>query len=87
MAWFRIFTDWFGSTSLTFALVISMFIGGLGVGALVSRPLAGWLGEHLRIDDRLRVYGVIELLVGATALLTLLAERVPVFPADGWQLF
>ena len=33
VAWFRIFTDWFGSTNTTFALVVANFIGGLAVGA------------------------------------------------------
>ena len=35
--WFRIFGDWFGSTNLTFALVVCNFIGGLGCGALLSQ--------------------------------------------------
>jgi predicted membrane-bound spermidine synthase len=48
VAWFRIFTDWFGSTNLTFALVVCCFIGGLGFGALWSKPVANWIGRCAR---------------------------------------
>ena len=43
VAWFRILTDWFGSTNLTFALVVANFIGGLALGSLLSRRLADGL--------------------------------------------
>jgi hypothetical protein len=43
VAWFRIFTDWFGSTNLTFALVLTNFIGGLAIGALLSNRLTNFL--------------------------------------------
>jgi hypothetical protein len=36
VSWFRIVTDWFGSTNLSFALVICNFDGGLGAGVLLS---------------------------------------------------
>ncbi len=84
VAWFRIFTDWFGSTNLTFALVLCNFIGGLGVGALLSARLTDWFTARLRLDDRLRVYGLMELFVGATVLLTVLAAYIP---ADLWGRF
>ena len=32
VAWFRIYVDRFGSTNLTFALVLCNFIAGLGLG-------------------------------------------------------
>lgn len=77
VAWFRIYVDWFGSTSLTFAMVLCNFIGGLGIGALASRPVADRLGAWFKIRDRLRLYGVVELLVAASVLLLLVARLVP----------
>ena len=84
VAWFRIYVDWFGSTNLTFAMVLSNFIGGLGVGALASRSVADRLGALLKIEDRLRLYGVVELLVAASAMLIVLARLVP---SDAWGSF
>jgi spermidine synthase len=84
VAWFRIFADRFGSTNLTFGLVVVNFIGGLGAGALASQGVAGRLGRALRLRDRLRVYGVVEILVAGSVLLTLLAQHLP---ADAWGSF
>lgn len=84
VAWFRIFTDWFGSTNLTFALVVCNFIGGLGVGALLSQRLAGGVGRLAGIDDRLRLYGLLEIGVSLAALLTLAAALLP---PDLWGSF
>ncbi len=84
VAWFRIVADRFGSTNLTFALVVCNFIGGLGVGALASRRLSGMLAKALRNHDRLRLYGLVELLVTITVPLTILAGLVP---ADLWGRF
>lgn len=76
-AWFRIFVDRFGSTNLTFVLVICNFIAGLGLGAICSRPFTNWLGRRTGIAHPLRMYGLIELLLAAAALLTLLAPLIP----------
>lgn len=84
VAWFRIFADRFGSTNLTFALVVCSFIGGLGAGALASKPVTGWVGRTLGRNDRLKTYGLVELLISATALLTILAAYLP---ADLWGEF
>jgi spermidine synthase len=84
VAWFRIFTDWFGATNLTFALVVCNFIGGLGFGALLSERMTRVLVAKLGMPDRLRVYGVVEILVGTTALLTMVAAYMP---ADLWGVF
>ncbi|HVS10322.1 MAG TPA: tetratricopeptide repeat protein [Planctomycetota bacterium] len=81
VAWFRIFVDSFGSTNITFAFVIANFIGGLGAGSLASRRLVQRLAELVRVRDPLRLYGLLELGVGATVLATLL---VPLLPADLW---
>ena len=80
VAWLRILTDWFGSTSLTFALVVANFIDGLGLGALCSRRTGNWIGQRLGLSDRLRVYGAIEVLVGLTALITVLVGAMPSGP-------
>ena len=84
VAWFRIFIDWFGSTNLTFALVVCNFIGGLGCGALLSQRITRLLAGRTGIGDKLRLYGLIELLVGVSALLTVAAEYLP---TDLWGSF
>ncbi|MCY4605265.1 MAG: hypothetical protein OXE49_13630, partial [Gemmatimonadetes bacterium] len=84
VAWFRIFIDWFGSTNLTFALVVCSFIGGLGCGALLSQRISRLLTDRTGIGDRLRLYGLIELLVGASALVTVAVEYLP---PDLWGSF
>ena len=77
VVWFRVFVDHFGSTNLTFALVLANFIGGLGGGALASRWLSARLGGLPGLAHPLRRYGAIELAVGLTALLTLLVLALP----------
>ena len=67
VSWFRIVTDWFGSTNLTFALVICNFVGGLGAGALLSDRVTRLVAGRFRFTDGLRVYGMIELSVGVAA--------------------
>ncbi len=84
VAWFRIVADRFGSTNLTFALVVCNFIGGIGLGALASRRLCKFLAGATGIRDRLRLYGIVELLVTLTVLLTFAAEVVP---PDLWGEF
>jgi spermidine synthase len=84
-AWFRIFVDRFGSTTLTFVLVVTNFIGGLGLGALVGQRVSAWLSDRLGAAQRLRVYGVLELCVCAGALLTLVA--LGSLPTDLWGTF
>ena len=84
VVWFRLFPDWFGSTSLSFALVVCNFIGGLGAGSLASRPFTRWMARVANVADPLRLYGVIELLVAVAAALTLLASHLP---ADVWGHF
>jgi spermidine synthase len=84
VVWFRLFPDWFGSTSLSFALVVCNFIGGLGAGSLASRPLTRWITQITGIADALRLYGLIELLVALAASLTPLAVHLP---TDLWGNF
>lgn len=84
VVWFRLFDDHFGATNLTFGLVLCGFLGGLGVGALLSKRVTDCIGRLFRTRDRLRIYGMIEILVSVTALLTLAAALVP---ADAWGTF
>ena len=60
VVWFRIYADRFGSTNLTFVLVLCNFILGLGAGALASRRLTDRLATALHVGDRLRLYGIVE---------------------------
>jgi spermidine synthase len=84
VVWFRLFPDWFGSTSLSFALVVCNFIGGLGAGSLASRSITRWVARVAAIADPLRLYGMIELVVALAAALTVLAAHLP---ADLWGSF
>jgi spermidine synthase/Flp pilus assembly protein TadD len=88
VAWFRIFVDRFGSTNLTFALVICNFIGGLGAGSLASRRIVAGLERVTGLKHPLRTYGAVEMLIVVTALLTLVIELVPadVFGAFPYRL-
>ncbi|MFQ5418138.1 MAG: hypothetical protein ACE5FL_14010, partial [Myxococcota bacterium] len=84
VAWFRVFTDWFGSTNTTFALVVANFIGGLAVGALWSRPTTAALARLPGRWHGLRLYGLVELLVAISVLGTFAAGQLP---ADLWGSF
>ena len=84
VVWFRLFPDWFGSTSLSFTLVVCNFIGGLGAGSLASGPISRWLARVSGLTDAMRLYGLIELLIAVAAVLTLLAGYLP---ADMWGEF
>ena len=75
--WFRLYDDRFGATNLTFALVVCSFIVGLALGALASHGFSAWLDRRLGLRDRLRRYGLIELLIGTTVLIGGLATRMP----------
>jgi spermidine synthase len=81
VVWYRTFVDHFGSTNLTFILVLCNFIGGLGAGALASRRIAACLRRFLGWSELLRVYGLVELLVTLAASATLL---LPVLPVALW---
>jgi spermidine synthase len=84
VVWFRLFPDWFGSTSLSFALVTCNFIGGLGVGSLASRRVTQWIARVTGVAEGLRLYGLVELLVAVAAALTVLAGLLP---AHAWGDF
>ena len=84
VCWFRFFVDELGSSNLTFVLVLVNFIGGLGIGALVSKSLAGWLAARFGTRDKLQTYGLIELLISAAVLLTVVLGALP---RDMWGSF
>jgi len=84
VVWFRLFPDWFGSTSLSFALVLCNFVGGLGAGSLASGPMTRWIARVAGMTDALRLYGLLELLVALAAALTPLAGHLP---AELWGHF
>lgn len=77
VVWFRVFVDRFGSTNLTFALVLCNFIGGLGLGALLSRPIGERLGRLASLGSPIRRYGALELTVTLLAALTPLSALLP----------
>src|SRR5512139_660896 len=61
--WMRSFGLIFGGTTSAVAMVLAVFMGGLALGSALAarRPAA----------DPLRAYALVEMAVGATALLTL----------------
>ena len=81
VVWYRTFVDQFGSTNLTFILVLCNFIGGLGAGALASGRITAALRRFLGWSELLRIYGLVELLVTLAASATLL---LPVLPVGLW---
>ena len=76
IVWFRFYTDRFGSTSLTFLVVLTSFIAGLGVGAIASRRICRWLTAKLQISDGLRLYGTLEVLIACLATLSAISGLV-----------
>lgn len=84
VVWFRTLVDRFGSTNLTFVLVVVNFIGGLGAGALASRRLADFIQAKFKLGGPFQTYGVIELFIAAAAALTPLSGHIP---ADLWGHF
>ncbi len=83
VVWFRIWTDRFGSGTLGFALVVCAFLLGLGGGALASRWVTQQIAARCRLTQPLRQYGLVELLVSATAMLTpLLAPALSAAAGD-----
>jgi len=84
VVWFRIYVDQFGATNLTFALVLCSFILGLGFGGLFSKHVVERLARLFSLSDPIRVYGLVEMIVGATVFLTFISQW---FPEDAWGHF
>jgi spermidine synthase len=72
VAWSRMISLAFGSSTLAVSTVVAGFLGGMGVGA--------WLYHRWRsrVDSAIRAYGLLEIGIGATAgLLTLALLPLP----------
>src|SRR5580658_5024805 len=68
LVWLRLAMAKFGVTTALVSIVLSMFMAGLGAGSWI----AGWAtrryGDRIKFPA-LRIYGVIELLIGISALM------------------
>ena len=84
VVWFRIYIDKFGSTNLTFMVVLCSFIAGLGFGALASRTVCHRLGRWCGALSGLRIYGLVEVLICLGVGLTLIVSFMPSAP---WGVF
>ena len=84
VVWFRIYADRFGSTNLTFMVVLCSFIAGLGFGALASRSVSRHLERRFGLNHGLRCYGVVETLISLGVCLTLIAGLLP---PGLWSMF
>lgn len=78
VVWFRTYVDQFGATNLTFAVVLSNFILGLGAGGLASRAFTDRLARWFRMKDRLRLYGLVEIFIAVAVMLTAVLSSVRV---------
>ena len=77
LIWYHYFIDHFGATGTTYLVVLCTFIGGLGLGAIASRRVTGWLARVTRFQG-LRLYGLIELLIAVLVVLLIGLTRVPI---------
>ena len=68
LVWLRLSMAQFGVTSAMVAIVLSVFMGGLGLGSWASGKWIRGNGEKTTFSA-LRVYAVIELLIGASGIL------------------
>jgi spermidine synthase len=67
LVWLRLAMAQFGVTTALTSIVLSMFMGGLGLGAWAAGGLVQAYGKRLRIHP-LKLYGLTELLIGCSAL-------------------
>ena len=79
VVWLRWLIHVFGATTLAVGTVLAVFMGGLAAGA--------WLGggRAMRLGAPVRVYGILELVIGGAALVLpgLLAAVPPILGALG----
>ena len=90
IVWMRLLTVILGNTVLATSTVLTVFMGGLALGSLVAGRLID------RRTDPLRVYGLLEILIGVLGLCltSLLAQTGPVYvwmhrvlaPFPGWLI-
>src|SRR3990167_1718531 len=67
IVWSRLFVLIFGSTTNSIVAVIAAFLGGLAVGSLIF----GKITDRLSQQNLLKTYSLLELGIGASALLSL----------------
>jgi spermidine synthase len=67
LVWLRLAMAQFGVTTALTSTVLSMFMGGLGLGSWAAGSLVRAYGNRLRIHP-LKLYGLTELLIGCSAL-------------------
>jgi spermidine synthase len=67
LVWLRLAMAQFGVTTALTSIVLSMFMGGLGLGAWAAGSLVRAYGKRLKIHP-LKLYGLTELLIGCSAL-------------------
>ncbi|MCG3194157.1 MAG: Polyamine aminopropyltransferase [Thermoanaerobaculia bacterium] len=81
-AWYQAFVDRLGAASLTFLVVMTAFIGGLGAGSYFSSHVYSWadrrFGGHGLVN-----YGRTELLITLSVLLLYVASTIPLGPVLG----
>ncbi|MEW6357941.1 MAG: hypothetical protein AB1696_16525 [Planctomycetota bacterium] len=77
VCWYRYFVDRLGANNITFVLVLCGFIGGVGLGSLVSRRAAERLRSIYGGRDDLTLYGQIELTITVAALGLFLFASLP----------
>ncbi len=67
LVWLRLAMAQFGVTTALTSIVLSMFMGGLGLGSWAAGAFVRAYGDRLRIHP-LKLYGLTELLIGCSAL-------------------
>jgi spermidine synthase len=67
LVWLRLAMAQFGVTTALTSIVLSMFMGGLGLGSWAAGSLVRAYGSRIRIHP-LKLYGLTELLIGCSAL-------------------
>jgi spermidine synthase len=93
IVWLRLAMAQFGVTSALVSIVLSMFMAGLGLGSWASGYILRKYRARIRIPP-LRLYGLIELLIGTSALAVPLQlswgrhllDRIPVSSSWGYYL-
>jgi spermidine synthase len=94
LVWLRLSMAQFGVTSAMVSIVLSVFMGGLGLGSWASGKWIRGNGGEINFPP-LRVYAVIELLIGASAIIVPhelqlghgLLERLGSTSSAGYYLF
>jgi spermidine synthase len=67
LVWLRLAMAQFGVTTALTSIVLSMFMGGLGLGSCAAGSLVRVYGNRLKIHS-LTLYGLLELLIGCSAI-------------------